>query len=104
VSDVPLGLDFDDGKDSGRQQLLALRQLRRDLERRAAQRRHARRPMALKELERELRELIAALDRRVPRVEQAGEKTIAGDAALLREKAVRRLEEINREGPAAGRG
>ena len=43
------------------------------------------------ELARELEELVAALDRRVPRVEQAGEISIARDAAALRAKAVRRL-------------
>ena len=43
------------------------------------------------DLARELEELIAALDRRVPRVEQAGEAAIARDAAALREKAVNRL-------------
>jgi hypothetical protein len=41
-----------------------------------------------------LEELIAALDRRVPRVEQAGEVTIARDAAALRAKAVARLAEL----------
>ena len=46
------------------------------------------------ELARELEELIAALDRRVPRVESAGEASIASDAAALREKAVRRLAEL----------
>ena len=46
------------------------------------------------ELLRELRELIAALDRRVARVEQAGEAAIARDAAALREKAVKRLAEL----------
>ena len=39
----------------------------------------------------ELQELIAALDRRVPRVEQAGEAAIARDAAALRDKAIKRL-------------
>ena len=43
------------------------------------------------ELTRELEELIAALDRRVPRVEQAGEADIARDAAALRAKAVEHL-------------
>jgi hypothetical protein len=47
------------------------------------------------DLARELHELIAALDRRVPRVEQAGEAAIARDAAALREKAVRRLRELD---------
>jgi hypothetical protein len=41
-----------------------------------------------------LEELIAALDRRVPRVEQAGEAAIAQDAAALRAKAVARLAEL----------
>jgi hypothetical protein len=45
-------------------------------------------------LRRELEELIAALDRRVPRVQQAGETAIARDAAALRAKAVARLAEL----------
>jgi hypothetical protein len=49
-------------------------------------------------LVRELEELIAALDRRVPRVEQAGEAVIAREAAALRENAVRRLAELSEEG------
>ena len=47
------------------------------------------------DLVRELQELIAALDRRVPRVERAGEAAIARDAAALREKAVQRLRELD---------
>ena len=46
------------------------------------------------ELARELHELIEALDRRVPRVQHAGEAAIARDAAALRDKAVRRLQEL----------
>jgi hypothetical protein len=46
------------------------------------------------ELQRELRELISALDRRVPHMERAGEAVIARDAALLREQAIRRLAEL----------
>jgi hypothetical protein len=46
------------------------------------------------ELTRELEELIAALDRRVPRVEQAGEAAIAREAVTLRAKAVDRLAEL----------
>jgi hypothetical protein len=53
--------------------------------------------MALTELARELEELIAALDRRVPRVEEAGEADIARDAAALRAKAVDRLAELVRD-------
>jgi hypothetical protein len=45
-------------------------------------------------LARELEELIAALDRRVPRVEEAGEAAIARDAAMLRAKAFNRLAEL----------
>ena len=48
----------------------------------------------VQELRRELEELIAALDRRVPCVERAGEAAIARDAAALREKAVKRLAEL----------
>ena len=47
-------------------------------------------------LESVLEELIAALDRRVPRVEQAGETGIARDAAALPAKAVTRLTELAR--------
>lgn len=50
--------------------------------------------IAQRDLIRELRELIAALDRRVPRVEQAREATIAREAAALRAKAMARLEEL----------
>ena len=53
--------------------------------------------MAVNQLMRELHELIAALDRRVPRVERAGEASIARDAAALRAKAVTRLAELTAE-------
>jgi hypothetical protein len=57
------------------------------------------------ELARDLRELVEALDRRVPRVEQAGEAAIARDAAALRETAVRRLRELtSQNGSADGDG
>jgi len=49
------------------------------------------------ELESVLEELITALDRRVPRVEQAGESGIARDAAALRARAVKRLTELVRD-------
>jgi hypothetical protein len=38
-----------------------------------------------------LRELIDALDRRVPHIERTGEVQIARDAASLREKALTRI-------------
>jgi hypothetical protein len=43
------------------------------------------------ELIRELHELIAALDRRVPQVERAGEASMARDAAALKVKALKRI-------------
>jgi hypothetical protein len=43
---------------------------------------------------RELLELIAALDRRVPQVERAGEAAIANDAAALKARALKRIEEL----------
>jgi hypothetical protein len=47
-----------------------------------------------RDLARELEELIAAIDRRVPHIERAGEAAIARDAAALRAKAVERLAEL----------
>jgi hypothetical protein len=43
---------------------------------------------------RELHELIAALDRRVPRVERVGEIAIARAAAELKIEALKRIEEL----------
>jgi hypothetical protein len=51
------------------------------------------------ELTRDLEELIAAIDRRVPRLDRAGEAAIVRDAAALRAKAVERLAELG-HGPA----
>jgi hypothetical protein len=45
----------------------------------------------------ELRELVAALDRRAPRVERVGEIEIARAAAGLRVEALRRIEELEGE-------
>ena len=53
------------------------------------------------DLARELHELIAVLDRRVPRVEQAGEDAIARDGAALRDKAVQRLKEVDADSKVA---
>jgi len=44
---------------------------------------------------RQLQELIEALDRRVPRLGEAGESDIAREAALLKEKAVARLAQLH---------
>jgi hypothetical protein len=43
---------------------------------------------------RHLHELIAALDRRVPRVERIGETEIARQGRALREKALQRIAEL----------
>jgi hypothetical protein len=53
---------------------------------------------------RELRELIEALDRRVPQVRRMGEVSIARAAALLRATAARRLEEIEAGLPESTEG
>jgi hypothetical protein len=42
----------------------------------------------------DLEALIIALDRRVPRIERAGERKIAADASVLKEKALVRLKEL----------
>lgn len=43
-----------------------------------------------------LRELIEALDKRLPHVERAGERTIASEAARLRALALERLNNLDR--------
>jgi len=45
----------------------------------------------------DLRELVAALDRRVPHLDRKGERDIARDAAALRAEAVNRIREIENE-------
>jgi hypothetical protein len=45
----------------------------------------------------ELREFVDALDRRVPHVERVGEADIARDAATLRTRALRRIDELAHE-------
>jgi hypothetical protein len=46
---------------------------------------------------RELNELVAALDRRVPHVERSGEAAIARAAAALRAEAVQRIADLELE-------
>jgi hypothetical protein len=50
-----------------------------------------------------LREFIAALDRRLPQIERAGEAAIADEAALLRARAAERIAEIEKPGPGPAR-
>lgn len=45
----------------------------------------------------DLRELIAALDRRVPRLEREGERDIAQDAQALKRAALKRIAELERD-------
>ena len=97
---MPVVVDHHDDEEPRRRELLALSQLRRDLERRAPADEPLRSPVVEvtpEEVVRELRELIEALDRRVPRVEQVGEDAIARDAATLRATAVNRLAELTDE-------
>jgi chorismate mutase len=46
---------------------------------------------------RSLRELVAALDRRVPHVERVGEVKIAREAAALRKEAQRRIADLEKD-------
>jgi hypothetical protein len=94
---MPLGVDYDDGEDSECGELLALHQLWRSVECVA----HAGRATRTKfmavsasPIAGKLNELIAALDRRVPRRTHAREASIAHDAQVLRAKAVKRLAEL----------
>jgi len=48
---------------------------------------------------RELRELVAALDRRVPQVERVGEIPIARAAVALKSEALKRIEELETDTP-----
>ena len=52
----------------------------------------------------DLLELVAALDRRVPRLEREGERDIARDAQALRRAALKRIAELERSvsAPAIG--
>jgi hypothetical protein len=97
---MPLGCDFDDITEPRRARILALRRLWRSMERLAASVTAEQgdvMAVSRPELTRDLQELIAALDRRLPGVEQAGEVGIARDAAALRARAVARLAELTNE-------
>jgi len=52
------------------------------------------------QLVRDLTDLIAALDRRVPHIDRLGEVDIAHDAADLKRKAQARLDELTSTGGA----
>jgi hypothetical protein len=94
MSGLPLVGDYDDRKKRGRQQLLALCRLRRDLERCSSSCWTGRSQLVAitdAQLAHALHELIAALDRRAPRIEQAGEASTSRAAAALRATALERL-------------
>ena len=46
---------------------------------------------------RDLSELIAALDRRIPRTDRVGEASIARDAAKLRDQAIKLIADLKRK-------
>jgi hypothetical protein len=88
VSVLPVVLDRDDGEEPRRRELLAVHALRGRVECGArAGGLVPGTPMAVarSRVIRELLDLIAALDRRVPQVERAGEAAIARDAAASRD-------------------
>ena len=99
VSDLPMFVGRDCGEDPRRVQLLAMHEVRRGLERFAVAGTAAWcGPVGLNQtpLVGDLLELIAALDRRVPRAERAGESSIARDAAALKTRALQRVAELER--------
>jgi hypothetical protein len=104
---VQIDVDHHHGKDPRRHQLLALRYLRRGVERVAPPRHENGQPvmaMTDDELVRKLEELVEALDRRMPhRIEQPGDAGVAREAATLRERATNRLAELSDQGDAAPR-
>ena len=95
---VPVIGNHHDGKDSGFEQLLAVYEMRGNLERlpqaAVVVLREIVMAVSRSQLVGELQELIVALDRRVPHLERAEETAIARDAAMLRAQAVKRLAEL----------
>jgi len=94
---LSVGRDYDHHAQPRRECVLAVWRLRRDLERFSAgdgAQSGSNMAVTAHDVTRELEELVEALDRRVPRVEHAGEAEIARDAAALRAKALDRLTEL----------
>ncbi len=96
---MPVSVDRDDGQEPRRGQLLAVHEVRRNMECVAVPDRSAWREWVamMRTVVRDLQELIAALDRRVPQVQRAGEASIARDAAALKSRALKRISELERE-------
>ena len=104
MSCMPFVVHHDDRQESRCEHVLALRILRRGVECHPPSSQTLGSDLVAvsdAELTRALRELLAALDRRVPRVDDAGEASIARDAGALREKAMKRLAELACEGVSA---
>jgi hypothetical protein len=100
MSSLSIDADRHDRQDSGCRQLLAMHGVRRDLECLALGHGVVRwTAMAVTRTQavRELLELIAALDRRLPQMHRAGEASIARDAAALKARALKRIDELERE-------
>jgi hypothetical protein len=106
LSHLPVVVHRHDRQATGRRELLAVHELRRGVERLATRERVAvaklsagRISMAVTRtvVVRELFELIEALERRVPQVQRAGEASIARDAMALKARALKRIEELERE-------
>jgi hypothetical protein len=53
--------------------------------------------IARKNLIADLRELVRALDQRVPHMERAGEAKIAREAGSLRDKALKRIAQLEKQ-------
>jgi len=53
--------------------------------------------MVMRGVVRDLLELITALDRRVPQIQRAGETAIARDAAALKARALKLIQELEPE-------
>jgi hypothetical protein len=98
MSFLLVGTRGDDEQDAVDVHVLALRGVRRNLESGKSERIDDASPAPMvvagpsstAQIE-DLRDLIAALDRRVPRLEREGEADIARDAAALREEALARI-------------
>ena len=113
VSILHFDINRVDRQESRREQLLALFSLRRGVESGSSHKRPSTAVPTMMprttpaesscaQMVRELRELIAALDRRVPQVERVGEVAIARAAAVLKSEALKRIEELERDSRAAG--
>ncbi len=62
---------------------------------------HEEKAAHMREMVSDLRRLVEAVDRRVPRLERLGEAQIAHDAADLRERALSLIQRIDREATEA---